>query len=78
MRGQRFVRDKQRRGQNTRGQDLENQATPQAVKESRGDQWYLPPKKTRLVLWSAALVVCVVVVAVAFTAAHFASHVNVD
>ena len=77
MHGQRFVRDKQRRGQNTRGQDLENQATLQAVKESRGDKWYLPPRKTRLVLWSTALVVCVVVVAVAFTAAHFASHVNV-
>ncbi|KAK3170807.1 hypothetical protein OEA41_002891 [Lepraria neglecta] len=74
--GQRFVRDKQRRGQNTRGQDLENQATLQAVKESRGDKWYLPPRKTKLVLWSAALVVCVVVVAVAFTAAHFASHVG--
>ena len=77
MRGQRFVRDEQRRVQNTRGQDLEKQATPQAVKERKVDKGYLPPGTTRLVLWSAALVVCVVVVAVAFTAAHFASHVNV-
>lgn len=77
MRGQRFVRDEQRRVQNTRGQDLEKQATPQAVKERKVDKGYLPPGTTRLVLWSTALVVCVVVVAVVFTAAHFASHVNV-